>query len=68
MVHDTKMQASSAACAPHIFTTNRCVTNGDPIFPRGGNAAEQEGIDSRCIVTAYLIDDLRRNPGPLARG
>jgi len=53
---------------PRIFITNRRVDGGEPIFPRGGNAAEQEGIDSRVEVSEWMIDDLRKNPGPNARG
>jgi len=53
---------------PRIFTTNRRVLEGQPIFPRGDNAQEQEGIDSRIQVTRYLTDDLRRNPAANARG
>ena len=43
-------------------------TDGEPIFPSGCNAAEQEGIDSRCEVSDWLGFDLRRNPAPNARG
>ena len=53
---------------PRMFVTNRRVTAGEPIFPSGINAEEQEGIDSRCAVTQYITWDLRRNPGPNARG
>ena len=53
---------------PRIFTTNRRVTAGEPIFPSGCNMQEQEGIDSRLAVTQYVDWDLRRNPGPNARG
>ena len=53
---------------PRVFTTNRHVSNGEPIFTRGGNAEEQEGIDSRLRVLPWMNDDLRRNPAPNARG
>ena len=53
---------------PRIFTTNRRVTHGEPIFPRGVNPAEQEGIDSRVRVSEWMADDIRRNPAPNARG
>ena len=53
---------------PRIFTTNRRVAAGEPIFPSGCNREEQEGIDSRLAVTQYVTRDLRRNPGPNARG
>ena len=53
---------------PRIFTTNRRVTDGEPIFPFGCNREEQEGIDSRIIVTEWLDQDLRKNPAPTARG
>ena len=41
---------------------------GASIFPRGRNDEEQEGIDSRVRVSEYMLHDLRRNPGPNARG
>ena len=53
---------------PRIFTTNQHVSEGEPIFPRGRNAEEQEGIDSRLDVRPWMSEDLRRNPAPNARG
>ena len=53
---------------PRMFTTNRHVTQGEPIWPSGSNPAEQEGIDSRSWVSDYITTDMRRNPGPNARG
>ena len=53
---------------PRIFTTNRRVDRGEPIFPRGRNAEEQEGIDSRLCVMPWMDRDLRRNAPPNARG
>lgn len=52
---------------PRIFTTNRSMEH-DSIFARGRSAAEQEGIDSRVRVMPWMDNDLRRNPGPNARG
>ena len=53
---------------PRIFTTNVNIDAGGAIFARGGNRAEQEGIDSRLRVMPWLSQDMRRNPGPNARG
>ena len=53
---------------PRIFTTNKRLDRGEAIFPRGVNAAEQEGIDSRVTIMPWMSDDLRVNPGPDARG
>ena len=53
---------------PRMFTTNRRVLEGEPIFANGCNREEQEGIDSRLLVTEYITTDLRKNPAPTARG
>ena len=53
---------------PRMFTTNRRVLEGEPIFAHGCNREEQEGIDSRLLVTEYITMDLRKNPAPTARG
>lgn len=53
---------------PRIFITNRHVSYGEDIFTRSSNRAEQEGIDSRLTVMPWMAADLRRNPGPNARG
>ena len=37
-----------------MFVTNRRVSDGEDIFPRGGNREEQEGIDSRILLTDWL--------------
>ena len=41
---------------PRIFTTNRHADRHEPIFPRGRNAAEQEGIDSRVRILPTICD------------
>lgn len=51
-----------------MFITNKRIDLGQHIFPRGANAAEQEGIDSRFNLIPWMEEDLRRNPGPNARG
>lgn len=53
---------------PRIFTTNRRIDEGESIFPRAQNSAEQEGIDSRVLVMPWINNDMRRNPAPNARG
>ena len=61
-IHARYSNASIPRGMPRIFTTNRRVTAGEPIFPSGCNAQEQEGIDSRCAVTNYVTNDMRRSP------
>ena len=67
-IHARYSNASIPRGMPRIFTTNRRVTAGEPIFPSGCNAQEQEGIDSRCAVTNYVTNDMRRSPAANARG
>ena len=52
----------------HFYLRYEKPINHASIFPRGQNDEEQEGIDSRVRVSQYMIHDLRRNPGPNARG
>ena len=52
--------ASIPAGMPRVFTTNRKANSGEPIFPKGCNAAEQDGIDRRVAWVGWLFDDLRK--------
>jgi hypothetical protein len=51
---------------PRLFTTNRRVLAGEPIFP-SGTPAENDAISSRIEVSRWLDTDLRSNPGANAR-
>ena len=52
---------------PRIFTTNRRVQEGQPIFPNGTNPEEVAAIGSRIEVSRWIDGDLRLNPDANAR-